>query len=67
MVPYMGKLDWSEITKALGEINYDGDFTYEVNDAFYGNIPERILQQSVDFMGVIGKELVAQVEENRLK
>ena len=67
MVPYMGKLDWSEITKALGEINYDGDFTYEVNDAFYENIPERILQQSVDFMGVIGKELVAQVEENRLK
>lgn len=65
-LPYMGIINWSEITRALGEINYDGDFTYEVNDAFYGNIPERILQQSVDFMGMIGRELVTQVEENRI-
>ena len=67
MLPYLGRLDWSEITKALGEIDYDGDFTYEVNDALHANVPERIRQQSVDFMGVIGKELVRQVEENRIK
>ena len=26
---YSGKIDWNNVTKALGEIDYTGDFTYE--------------------------------------
>ena len=33
-LPYLGKLNWPEIAKALGEIDYQGDFTYEVNGVF---------------------------------
>ncbi len=32
-IPYRGILDWEKITKALSEVKYSGDFTYEVNIA----------------------------------
>ena len=28
-IPYLGKHNWNEICKALGEIGYDGAFTYK--------------------------------------
>lgn len=67
LLPYMGKLNWADITRALGEINYDGDFTYEVKNYLYANICDELAQVSVDFMGAVGKELVRQIEVNRQK
>ncbi len=66
-LPYLGKLNWAEITKALGEIDYDGDFTYEVNAAIPCNVPEHFIQTAVNYMGAVGLDLVRQVEENRPK
>jgi sugar phosphate isomerase/epimerase len=37
-LPGLGRMDWEEIMKALAEIDYDGDFTYEA-DNFLVNIP----------------------------
>jgi len=67
MLPYLGKLDWDEITKALGEIDYQGDFTYEVSEALYVNAPENIADAAIKLWGIVGKDLVRKVEENRPK
>ena len=66
-LPYLGKLDWDEITKALGEIDYQGEFTYEVGGALFINAPENIADAAIKFWGVVGKDLVRKVEENRPK
>lgn len=29
-LPYCGDLNWTNITRALGEIGYDGDLTFEI-------------------------------------
>jgi sugar phosphate isomerase/epimerase len=66
-LPYLGKLDWNDITKALGEIDYTGDFTYEVADALFANAPENITAAAINFWGAVGRDLVRKVEENRPK
>lgn len=30
-IPYFGVMDWEKITRALADIGYEGDFTFEVN------------------------------------
>ena len=64
LLPYQGKLDWESITKALGEINYDGDFTYEVGNQMR-NVPEAIAADAVKYMERLGRYLVDQIEKNR--
>lgn len=64
LIPYQGKLDWNSITTALGEINYDGDFTYEVGELTY-SIPLELLDDAITYMGAVGKHLVKKVEESR--
>ena len=66
VLPYMGRIDWDKVTEALGEIDYDGDFTYEVS------VFPRIKRVGDDFaltelkyMADVGKHLVAKVEKNR--
>lgn len=67
MLPYMGKLDWEEITKALGEIDYKGDLTYEVSDALFANAPEHMVGAFVNLWGAVGKDLLRRVEAHRPK
>ena len=67
LLPYLGKLDWDDITKALGEIDYTGDFTYEVADALFANAPANITAAAINLWGTVGKDLVRKVEENRIK
>ena len=65
MLPYMGKLNWAEITKALGEIDYKGDFTYEVNGQFIFDVDEGFIPVGAKIMADVGKYLVSMVEKNR--
>ena len=67
LLPYLGKLNWAEITKALGEIDYTGDFTYEVNGALPAHADDGLIQTTVNYMGDVGKYLVRQIEANRPK
>jgi len=66
-VPYQGKLDWSEIAKALGEIDYDGYFTYEINDYLIRNLPEGLIGDAVKYYGAVAKYIASQIDENRKK
>lgn len=65
MLPYMGKLNWAEIAKALGEIDYKGDFTYEVNGQFIFDVDEGFIPVGAKIMADVGKYLVSMVEQNR--
>lgn len=65
-VPFTGKIDWYELTKALGEINYSGDFTYECNiERFTGCANDALLPISLRYIADVGWHLVEQVERNR--
>ena len=64
-LPYLGKLDWPAITKALGEIDYQGDFTYEVNGVFLFDREESFHPVGLKIMADVGHYLVDQVEKNR--
>ena len=66
-LPYLGKQDWDDITKALGEIDYAGDFTYEVSTSLSATAPENITAAVIKLWGTVGKDLVRKVEENRPK
>ena len=65
ILPYLGKLDWAEIAKALGEIDYQGDFTYEVNGQLIGSCDEGFVPIAAGFMGATGKHIVSMIEANR--
>jgi len=68
MMPYGygGKLDWDEITKALGEIDYQGYFTFEC-----GGIQNRMDESNVHiglkFKEQIGRYLMRKIDESRPK
>ena len=65
-LPFMGKINWAEVTRALGEIDYKGDFTYEVRMASLMNAEDpALLNTALEYAGRIGKYLVEQVDKNR--
>lgn len=67
LAPYMGILDWQEIAKALGEIDYKGDFTYEVNRSILTGVgrDDGYVPIGAKFMADVGKYLCAEIERNR--
>ena len=70
-MPYRGKLDWDSITAALGEINYDGDFTYEVDFDYVERAKAsgglEMLEAELVYMEKVGRILVEKIEKSRSK
>ncbi len=66
-LPYIGKIDWNEVTKALGEIDYQGDFTYEVNTNTFMSraMPEELVLSALRYAHDIGRHLCNMVDQNR--
>ena len=56
-IPYTGRMDWKEIMKALGEIGYKGDFTYEAQ-SFYQAMPTEMLPHVYRFMAESAKVMM---------
>lgn len=65
-LPYMSGMDWDEILKALGEINYKGNFTYEA-DNFMRRIPDELIPAALGFMEKVGRYMMNEIEKNRVK
>lgn len=61
---YGMKMNWDAITKALGEIDYQGDFTFEA-DAFLSRFDADTMPEAVKFMAGIGRRLMAKIEAAR--
>lgn len=67
-LPYSGSIDWSKVTRALGEIDYAGDFTYEclLNKKYNFSDPA-IFPPVLKYAEQIGRYLISQVEASRRK
>lgn len=63
-LPGLGKMNWEEIMKALAEINYDGELTYEA-DRFLFNLPRPMIPRGVSFMVEMGRYLIGRFDEYR--
>ncbi len=57
--PYFGKINWNEVTRALADIDYTGDLTYEVQ--FY-NIDKELCPFATEFVAKMGKHLIDKIE-----
>lgn len=58
------KMNWENITRALGEIDYKGDFTYEA-DCFLGRFAASDIQVGVNYMASLGRMLMGKIDAAR--
>lgn len=56
-LPYLGSINWAKTTKALGEIGYTGDFTYEAGK-FLSAFPNENFPAALSFMESVGRGLM---------
>ena len=59
--PFMGTMDWDEITKALKKIKYEGDFTFEA-DPFLKKYPEEFIPTALKYLHDTGRILVDRIK-----
>ena len=60
-VPFLEKIDFIAMCKALAEIDYKGDFTFET-DAFYEGIPSPLYLSATKYLCDVGRYLISQIE-----
>jgi len=60
--PYLGVIDWDDVCRALAEIDYSGDFTFEANSAFK-NVNEDTVQSLCCYLHDIGRHLIDKIEK----
>lgn len=63
-IPFAGTIDWYELTKALGEIDYQGDFTYEAIN-FLGRQEAKNLPAGLRYQAKMGRCFMKNIEEHR--
>lgn len=56
-LPYLLNIDFSEMTRALREIGYEGDMTFEAH-SFFTRFPDALLPAAARLMCEVGKYLV---------
>ena len=61
-MPFMEKLEWESICTALGEIGYDGDFTFEA-DNFLFKFPNELKADACALMAKTGRYLISRKEK----
>lgn len=61
--PYFGKMDWDSICKALKDINYNGEFTFEVHSPVTTLPTLKLKLKCLELIHDIGRELIKKIEE----
>ncbi len=61
-MPFIESLDWEAITKALAEIGYEGNFTFEA-DGFLRNFPPELIPEASGLMAKTGHYLIRRIKE----
>lgn len=62
-LPGLGKIDWNEVTSALADIGYRGDFTFEA-DNFLRMFNDDFIPDALKFMERRGRNLIKMIEKN---
>ena len=61
-LPYFGVVQWEKVMKALAEIGYTGDLTFEA-DEFLRNVPTELYSDAEAFMAKTGRQLISIFEK----
>ncbi len=61
-LPFLGKINWNDVTKALKEIKYKGNFTFE-NSAFLEGFPDVLIPQALKLVEQTGRYLIELIEK----
>ena len=59
-LPYFSKIDWDGVCKALKEIEYDGDFTFEAS-SFATQLPNELFGAAAKLMVATGRHLIDKI------
>lgn len=62
LIPGIGIMDWNEITKALADINYSGDITFEVLNTFKA-YDVSFLPVALKYLLDVGRYIAGKIEE----
>lgn len=58
ILPYFGNADWKEIMGILKEIQYQGDFTYEIH-RYLAQVPEELVLSALRYSVEVGEYLLS--------
>lgn len=61
-MPFYGEINWDKVTKALADIDYAGDFTYECA-YFYRDVPSEVWPEALRYTAAVGRYLIKKIEE----
>ena len=64
-LPGLSEMNWDEITKALADINYQGDFTLETDHFFDSLKTVEETEAGLKLAELIGRKLIKKIEEYR--
>lgn len=64
--PYLGKMDWDAITKALAKTNYEGNFTFECDCGFIVLFEDEFKFTANKFLYDIGRYLISKIEKAKV-
>lgn len=62
-MPYLGKIDWDNVLKALSGINYSGDFTFEAMN-YYNNFDDNNIEKGLKYLHDIGRSMIEKIERS---
>lgn len=66
LIPYAGTIDWYKVTRALGQIDYSGDFTFEcLIDKMFKGVQPAVYPAILKMIAQVGRDLIANVDANR--
>lgn len=63
--PFTGSINWEEVTKALADVDYSGEFTFEADNFFNLNMPKEFAFEGLKFLEKIGRQLILMIEKNK--
>jgi sugar phosphate isomerase/epimerase len=61
IIPFAGKIDWISTCRALGEIGYTGDFTFEILKTT-GSVPGELCPDILKYSERVGRYLISQIK-----
>ena len=59
--PFCGKINWKEVAKALKDVGYSGNFTFEA-DAFMKNYPDELIPACLYLLEKTGRYLIKLIQ-----
>lgn len=60
ILPYTGFTDWDEVLQAFADIDYQGEFTYEIQH-YLLTMPEELVPEAIRFSLTVGNQMIRDI------